>query len=252
MNILEQSFIFLDRITSASERKIWEQGVLDWNAFRESEKISGIGAKRKSFYELKLYEIERALKERDLSSLMYAIPRREHWRLYELFKDETVYLDIETAERYGDITVLGVWDGSTYYSFVKGCNMEKEMIKELFSRYKLFVTFNGSSFDLPIIERFFNGVLPEHYLHVDVRHLCSRIGLDGGLKKIEHVLNISRGDEIDGMSGAEAGLLWHEYLLTGDTEHVELLLEYNEADCRNLEPLAKYAVKELWKELRKC
>jgi uncharacterized protein YprB with RNaseH-like and TPR domain len=198
---------------------------------------------------LKLLEAERALQERNLAYLMAALPVREQWRLFSLF-DEVLYVDIETAERYGDITVLGAWDGSQYYSFVKGCNLEKEMVKELFSRYKIFVTFNGSSFDLPIIERYFGGVLPKQYLHVDLRHLCARLGLHGGLKVIERIRGIGRGDEIDGMSGEEAGLLWHAYLLTGDTEHVDLLLDYNEADCKNLEPLAKWAVQELWKRMR--
>ena len=146
--------------------------------------------------------------------------------------------------------MLGAWDGTTYYSFVKGYNMDKEIIKQLFSNYRLFITFNGSSFDIPIIKRYFGEILPDGFIHVDLRHVFGRLGLSGGLKSIETVLGVSRNEEIQGMCGAEAALLWHEFLLTGDEEMIELLLQYNEADCRNLEPLAEYAVKELWSLLR--
>ncbi|MBR9692416.1 hypothetical protein GOV07_00615, partial [Candidatus Woesearchaeota archaeon] len=175
--MLEQSFIFLDRISSTTERRLWEQGVNDWKKFREQEKISGLGEKRKKYYEQKLLECGAALKNKNLQYLSQTLPKREHWRLFPLFKDTALYVDIETAERYGDITVLGAWDGTHYYSFVKGCNLDKDLVKELFSRYKLFVTFNGSSFDLPIIEKFFGGVLPPAYLHIDLRHVCARIDL---------------------------------------------------------------------------
>lgn len=248
--MLKQSFIFLDRITSGGERKLWAQGIDSWNAFRKAQKISGIGQKRRSYYELRLQECEEAFQRRDLTTLARLLPKNQQWRLFPLFKEKALYVDIETAERYGDITVLGAWDGECYYSFVKGCNLEKSLVAELFSQYELFVTFNGSSFDLPIIERFFGGVLPADYLHIDLRYVCAKLNLSGGLKAIERVVGLSRKAEIDGMSGGEAALLWHEYLLTGDEKHIELLLEYNEADCRNLEPLATWAIATLWSRLR--
>ncbi len=248
--MLEQSFIFLDRISADGERKLWMNGVENWKSFKKKEKIYGIGEKRKKYYEQKLIECETALRENDLATLAQLLPKREHWRLFPL-ADKILYVDIETAERYGDITVLGAWDGTTYYSFVKGCNLEKEMVKTLFTKHTIFVTFNGSSFDLPIIEKYFGGVLPENYIHIDLRHVCARLGLHGGLKTIERVLGINRDGELDGMTGEEAALLWYEYQLTGDDELVELLLEYNEADCKNLEPLAKWAIDELWRQLRR-
>ncbi len=247
--MIEQSFILLDRITSGGERKIWEQGIRDWKAFRDARKIAGIGQARKTFCDRKLEEYGRALEKEDYPLLAQSLPRNQHWRLYPYLKEKALYVDIETAQRYGDITVLGAYDGEKYYSFVKGCNMEKDIVKELFSRYRLFITFNGSSFDIPIIERYFGGVLPPDAVHVDLRHVCAKLGLRGGLKTIERVLGISRDEDIKGMCGEEAALLWHEYLLTGDEEMVELLLVYNEADCRNLEPLAAYAVGALWKRI---
>jgi len=250
--MLAQSFIFLDRISVATERRLWENGINDWKAFRNVQKISGISDQRKKYYEHKLAECEGALCRKDHAMLAKLLPRREHWRLYPLFHDQALFVDIETAERYGDITVLGAWDGTRYYSFVKGCNLEKALVQQLFFQHKLFITFNGSSFDIPIIEKYFGGVLPDGYLHVDLRHVCARLGLHGGLKTIERVLGIDRDEEIEGMVGEQAALLWWEYLLTGDEEMVELLLAYNEADCKNLEPLAAWAIKELWHRIRRA
>jgi len=247
--MIEQSFVLLDRITSGGERKIWKQGIRDWTSFKEARKILGIGQRRKSYYDLKLREYARALENEEYVVLARFLPKSQRWRLYPYLKEKALYVDIETAQRYGDITVLGAYDGEQYYSFVKGYNMEKELVRELFAQYSLFITFNGSSFDIPIIERYFGSVLPEDAVHVDLRHVCARLGLHGGLKTIERILGIGRNEDVKGMCGEEAALLWHEFLLTGDEELVELLLEYNEADCRNLEPLAAYAIDALWKQI---
>jgi uncharacterized protein len=248
--IIRQSFVLLDRITLDAERRIWQQGIKDWKDFRQRESILRISNKRKGFYDLQLLRLEQQLKTESLASFFDLLPISERWRLFPLLKENALYIDIETAQRYGDITVLGAWDGKTYYSFVKGCNLDKDLVRDLFSRYRLFITFNGSSFDLPIIERYFGGVLPEGYLHIDLRHLLARLGFEGGLKSIELQLGITRPEEISSMTGADAAILWHEFLLTQDAEMVELLLEYNAADCRNLEPLAEYAVAALWSRIR--
>ena len=44
--------------------------------------------------------------------------------------------------------------------------------------------------------------------------------------------------EDEGMSGADAGLLWNRWRHGRDQEARARLLAYNEADCVNLEPLA--------------
>jgi hypothetical protein len=116
--VLTSSFILLDRITPAGERKIWKQGITDWEAFRQREKIVGIGKVRKLFYDSKLRELETLHHNKNFYLLSRLLPRSEHWRLFPLLKDEALYVDIETAQRYGDITVLGAWDGENYYSFV--------------------------------------------------------------------------------------------------------------------------------------
>lgn len=247
--MISQSFIFLDKVGRTTENKIW-QTVSDWDSFLKKEKIPGLGLKKKKFYDSQLLKTKTALINRDLKTLAKIFPKNEHWRLYNKFKERILFFDIETGSYYSDITVLGAYDGEEYYCFVKGCNLEKELIKKLFDSYDILVSFNGSSFDIPVINRFFGKIITEDKIHIDLRHVLFRLGFSGGLKSIEEVLGIARKKEIINFQGSDAGYLWQEYMLTKNEDCMKLLIEYNEADCRNLEPLAEFAIKKLWKQLR--
>lgn len=249
-SIIEQSFIFLDRISKQTEQKLWQKGISDWDHFKAESKIIGMSKSRKRYYERQLEKIKTAVQDKDLHYLSTILPKNEHWRLYPLFKDQVLYIDIETAHRYGDITVLGAHNGKQYFPFIKGRNLNKDAVQRLFDQYKIFITFNGSSFDIPIIERYFGGVLPKGHLQIDLRHLLSKLGFFGGLKTIEIVLGINRQEELQGMVGADAVLLWQQYLLTQDEELLDRILDYNEADCKNLQPLTNYAIQRLWQRIR--
>jgi uncharacterized protein YprB with RNaseH-like and TPR domain len=71
---------------------------------------------------------------------------------------------------------------------------------------------------------------------VDLRFLLARLGFKGGLKKIEPHFGIHRPDEVDGMDGYMAVILWDRYR-RGDTGALDLLLSYNREDVVNLEVL---------------
>ena len=76
--------------------------------------------------------------------------------------------------------------------------------------YELVITFNGACFDLPFIKRCFPGIsLPKG--HIDLRFVLKKMGLGGGLKKIEKDTGIIRSDEIEGVDGFEAVRLWQQY-----------------------------------------
>src|SRR5690606_10514119 len=127
------------------------------------------------------------------------LPDSEHWRLYDQFKDEAVYLDIETNGYRNGITIIGLSDGVDTKTMVRGHNFDKRMLTKELSKYKLIVTFNGQSFDIPVLERFFG--IHVRVPHIDLRFVCQRAGLAGGLKSIEKQLNIKRRDSVDGLSG---------------------------------------------------
>jgi uncharacterized protein YprB with RNaseH-like and TPR domain len=171
------------------------------------------------------------------------IPLKEIWRLYDYFKDDAVYLDIETSS-YNTITVIGLYNGETSKFLVHGSNLDKEILKEAFYDCKMIVTFNGACFDIPVINRYFNNVIPS-VPHLDLRFACSQIGLNGGLKKIEKEIGINRGEEVDGVTGGDAVLLWDLWKRTNERKYLDLLIEYNKEDIENLKPLAEYTVSKL-------
>ena len=109
------------------------------------------------------------------------------------------------------------------------------------------VTFNGTTFDLPIVRRWFPNIsLPP--AHIDLRFLLKKLGYVGGLKKIEKSLGLMRDPEIDGMKGYDAVLLWKAYQW-GDQEALRRLIKYNTADIVNLRPLMELGYRELKSQL---
>lgn len=246
--MIRNSFIFLDRIGNRLEKRIWESGIENWDHFLEAGKIGGIGM-RKCLYDMQIRKARESLYSMNSSYFKRILPSSETWRLYPFFKEDAVFLDIETAGYYGYITVIGLFDGVGTKIMINGINLEKDIIKKELSKYKLIVTFNGSSFDLPVIERYFQGVLPD-VPHMDLRHVCSKIGLKGGLKAIERQLNIKRLPELAHVTGEDAAELWRVFKATGDEYYLNLLIKYNEEDIINLKTIADFAVKELWKRTR--
>lgn len=235
--MIRNSFIFLDRVGYRKEKSIWEQGVKDWNTFIKAKKIRGISDKAKGFYNRKIIEANNAILENNAGYFIGKLPAVENWRLYNEFKDEAVFLDIE-ASRVGEegfITVIGLCDGEKTMQMVKGINLDFQKLKKILRNYKIIITFNGSSFDLPFIRKRYPDVIPD-VPHIDLKHLCQRLGYNGGLKEVEKELGIKRQNEIvERMYGGDPYLLWRMYRGSGDEIYLRLLLEYNEEDVVNLE-----------------
>ncbi len=244
--MLRNTFLFLPKVGLATEQKIWAQGISDWNAFVEAKRVKGFSAGRKEQANARIHEFKTELWNENLNYLSKSLPLSEHWRLYDHLRDDAVFLDIETNGYYGAITVVGLYDGNETRTFIRGYNLDRILIEKELQKAKMIVTFNGSSFDLPVIERFFG--LRLHKPHIDLRHVCSRIGLAGGLKAIEKQLGISRDASVEGISGSDAVYLWEQFRATRETDYLNMLIRYNEEDVVNLKPLADYAVRELWSQ----
>lgn len=242
--MLQNSFIFLNKIGKSREKDIWREGIEDWGSFISQTSVKGISASRKESYDWALKEAKEKLRADDSRYFNRVFPFSEQWRLYEQFKDEAVFLDIETDGYYGSITVIGLYDGYETKTMVRGFNLDKKIFEKEIAKYKVIVTFNGASFDLPVLKRYFNFI--RRVPHVDLRFVCQKIGLTGGLKAIERKLGIKRQEEVAGLTGEDAVYLWNAWRESGKREILEKLVMYNEEDIINLKPLAKFAVKELW------
>ena len=163
------------------------------------------------------------------------LPSNQCWRLFPEFRNSTVYLDIETTglDRYfNDITTIVLYDGQAIKTYVQGQNLD-DFIEDI-QKYKVIVTYNGKSFDIPFIEHYFNIQLD--HAQIDLRYVLYSLGFSGGLKGCERQLGMDRGDLRD-IDGFFAVLLWDEYQKTSDPKALETLLSYNIQDTINLENL---------------
>lgn len=182
------------------------------------------------------------LQEKDPVFFKNTFSKHDHILLFEHFLDSVAYIDIETtglSKNHNSVTVIGVYDGKKTYTFVKGINLDDKKLSEFLSNFKMIVTFNGSFFDLPFIEHHFPSVSFKDKLHLDLRWVCKRAGLTGGLKNIEKETGISRDDELVGINGSMAVRLWKKYEKNSNKDALNLLVKYNQADVVNLEKLAK-------------
>jgi len=242
--MIESSFCFLPKVRLRSERNFWSQGIRSWDDFLCAKNLKGLTGARKDLLDWKVQDAKVALKGKNESFFAKKMPFSEQWRLFNEFQDDAVYLDIETNGYYSGITVIGLSDGVEAKTLVRGFNLDRSLLEKELKKYKMVVTFNGASFDLPVIKRYFG--LDINLPHVDLRFVCQKVGLTGGLKSIEKELGIRRRPEVEGFCGEDAVSLWENWRATGDRDYLDKLVWYNEEDILNLRPLAKKVIPELW------
>jgi uncharacterized protein YprB with RNaseH-like and TPR domain len=244
--MIESTFVLLKGIGEVTERRLWSEGTRNWRDFIDRRALSGISAAKKSLYDAELDAAGRRLAARDARFFRHRLKSRDHWRLYETFKTRAVYLDIETtggSPDLGDVTVVGLFAEGRTTSLVSGESLSESRLRGELARYDLLVTFFGSVFDLPFLAAKFPSVTFDQP-HIDLCFAARRLGLRGGLKSIESQVGISRGPDLKGLDGWDAVRLWQQWQ-RGDAGALDLLLRYNEADVRNLEPLAEMLVERL-------
>ncbi|MFH1275475.1 MAG: ribonuclease H-like domain-containing protein [Candidatus Woesearchaeota archaeon] len=242
--MIKNSFIFLEKVSKRKEQSIWKQNIKDWSSFLNTDKIKGISKTSKYYYNRKIKEAQQALSEERPLFFIDKLPKIEIWRLYEYFKDETCFLDIE-VDSYGKIILVGI---SNYYNsnfFVKGVNLNSYSIQKELSKYKIIITFNGSSFDLPKLKKQLKIEIKPSIPHIDLKPLCINLGLKGGLKEVEKILNLKRPPHLNGNPVD----LWKAFHASGDREYLDLLIEYNREDIENLKGVMNWCYKELNKQL---
>lgn len=239
--MIRNTFSILNGIGEKTEKRLWRSGILTWEDFLGAKGVDFISPERKRFFDGRLTASREQLKRGNASYFSGAVRCREHWRLFDAFRGEAVCLDIETNGRMpgagGYVTVVGLFDGYDYRAFLRGENLSAEVLLEELSGYKYLITFFGSVFDVPFLERSMRG------FRVDIPHfdLCfgaKRLGIKGGLKRIEQQMGILRAESVQGMDGYDAVLLW-ERARRGDVEALELLVAYNREDTVNLLGIAE-------------
>lgn len=253
--MLSSTFVHIPGIGDQTERKLWEQGIGNWSAFLENAKNLALSDKRRQSWTDHIRQSIDHLHRKDATYFAHTLPAREHWRCYPDFS-QILFLDIETTSSYdgNQITMVGTYDGTTYRPYIDdwraehfGCKTIDELENDLVA-YDVVVTFFGSGFDLPILQRSFHNLqLPP--IHIDLCHLLRRLGYRGGLKAIERKLDLMRSPETRTLTSADAPLLWTHYQ-RGNQEALRVLLRYNEEDVVNLAPLLKFACGTMQRQLK--
>lgn len=239
--MLTSTFVLLHGIGPHSERRLWDTGVLNWATFLASRSLSGISSARKTWYDMQLARAQSHLDAGHAQYFATCLKPREHWRLFGAFRRRVLYLDIETtgmSVRDGHVTVVGLYRNGCMTSLVRGETLTEDRLRDELDQADLLVTFFGSGFDIPYLQAKFPR-LDFRKPHFDLCFAARRLGIRGGLKSIEQELRIDRDQAVAGLDGWEAVRLWHRWK-GGDQAALDLLLRYNMADTRNLEPLAEH------------
>lgn len=234
--MLRNSFLFLDRIGERTEQALWENGITNWDTYRQEDDIPQVGAERKQEHDQFLHKAEKNLEKGNGAFFDHTVPQSEQWRLYNEFQGSIAYLDIETTgldQRRNDITTISIYDGDDTHTLVNGQDLTEQNLAKELKRHSLLVTFNGKRFDVPFIKEHFD--IRFDMPHIDLMYACKKLGLTGGLKAIENEIGLDR-DEVDDIDGKEAIRLWNQYQ-RGDEQALETLITYNQKDVINLQPL---------------
>jgi uncharacterized protein YprB with RNaseH-like and TPR domain len=135
------------------------------------------------------------------------------------------------------ITVVGVLVGDRFTSIVRWRDLTRGRLAEALGDASMLVTFNGAGFDLPMLRTHYP-VPALEMPHLDLRFAARRVGLGGGLKRVERCLGIARDREFAMMTGKDAVRLWRLWERKGNAKALRLLLKYNEADVVNMRTVA--------------
>jgi hypothetical protein len=253
--MIKNSFCLLNGLGEKTEKRLWETGILTWDDFLERSTVPFFGRDRKALYDEELRTFYKGLRDRNEGVFLRDVRKDEHWRFFEEFKNDAVCLDIETNGLMhgsgGYVTMVGLYDGSHYKCLIKGgaatsseCdNLTQESLLKNLSGYKYLITFYGSVFDIPFLKKNFPG-LDFNMLHYDICLASRKVGIRGGLKKIEKAFGISRADEVDGLTGFDAVRLWNNHL-NGRHDSLDTLIKYNREDTVNLMALGEIVFDEL-------
>lgn len=241
--MLTRTFLHIPGVGPKTERSLWEQGCSDWDCF--------LGETRYNLnqvpYETARLEIETSRTNLEAGVHQYfsrALGVAEAWRAFPEFRKRAVYLDIETdgGDRGDSVTMVGLYDGETFRALVKDEDLFE--FPDVISHYGMVITFFGTGFDLPMLQRCFPNVRFDQ-IHLDLCPTLKRLGMHGGLKRIEKAMGIERSAETDGLNGMDAVRLWRMHRL-GASGALEKLIAYNREDVVNLERLAELAYRRLF------
>ena len=204
--MLRHTFCHLPGIAAATEQRLWSAGLTTWD-----HALVGEGARKTPGRRLPADDLRESVRRHDLGDAAWfdaRLPTAQAWRLFGDFREKCAYLDIETTgmEANDVVTTIALYDGRTVRTYVRGRNLDA-FVADV-RAYRLLVTYNGKSFDLPFLRRCLGCTLD--HAHIDLRYALAGLGVRGGLKSCERQLGVTRPG-LEGVDGFMAVLLWRDY-----------------------------------------
>ncbi len=238
MRFVPRTFQLIDGVGPYRERDLWARELATWDEFERAAARDVVMSPRLDAAMLAQLEIARAaLEQGDLATLARLVPPREHWRLYGHFIERAAFFDIE-ADGDNIPTVVGVMDAAGVATFRRGHSLEQ--LPERLAQSPIWVSFNGSVFDEPVLRAHFEGRFPAPLAHIDLRFLIRQAKLKGGLKGVEKSLGLHRPPHLEGLRGFDAIRLWREWNANKTLEALRILVEYNLYDAVNLRAVLEW------------
>jgi len=227
--MLTRSLCCFRGVSPEAERKLWRAGCLDWSGLPAVGRA--LSPRKTMDLARQLPEARMALEGRVADYFLRRLPVGFRPRVVPDFGDGVAFLDVETTGlgARDDVTVVGVWQAGKLRQFVRGIDLSAFL--GCWRRIEVLVTFNGATFDLPVVLRGFGLNCPPP--HVDLMHEARCYGYAGGLKGVERALGIRRQQEEEG-DGRMAVDLWRRHAIEGDEESLAKLLKYNARDVLSL------------------
>ncbi|MBN1531718.1 MAG: ribonuclease H-like domain-containing protein [Spirochaetes bacterium] len=234
--MIDRVFSHCPGIGPGTEERLRRAGVHTWD-----DLIAAEGAPlRGSLRERALGVVSESLEARHQGRIDFftgCFPTREQWRILHEYLHRATFFDIETTglswyENHP--TVITAFHRGELRTFIHGRNLDSFL--DLAAESDLLVSFNGSCFDLPFLERTFS-VPSIGAPHVDLRWVAYHAGYRGGLKSIEERFGIRRPREIAGVDGLEAVDLYYRWQ-AGDSGSLTKLVRYCCADVVSLYMIA--------------
>ncbi|HET7325157.1 MAG TPA: ribonuclease H-like domain-containing protein, partial [Halococcus sp.] len=179
---IENSFLPVHGVGEKTERRLWREGVTHWDDFEKSS-VGDVQGQHITEY---IESARERLAAGDVGFFDDAFPSGSHWRLYENFRTETCFFDIETtglSARHSEVTTVSFHRAGETTTLVKDRDLTRDALETELHNAGLLVSFNGKRFDVPFLEQSFG--LDIDLPHVDLMYPCRKLDLTGGLKAIE-------------------------------------------------------------------
>jgi len=245
---IENSFIPVEGVGETTERRIWREGVTTWESFDPAVDVAGVGSTTADRIESFIAEALTHLDDGDSAYFDRTFPSGERWRLYENFREETCFFDIETTgldEHRDRVTTVSFHRDGETTTLVAGEDLTAERLREQFADASLLATFNGARFDVPFLETAFD-------IEIDTPHLDLMYPLqaDRTLWRAEadREGNRDRARPPGPLGPGRRPALAREYE-RGDDDALDTLVSYNREDTKNLRTLADTVTETLHEDV---